>query len=153
MVAGGTITALDPDTRTAKLDVWVDKTEAPVSTIYSEDIAAGAVGTDELALHVERPELVVEEGSPEYIEKDVVQALRQLLTDAGIAPSDISFLAYSTTQVTNALLAIAMLGCGIWFVATQAWLPFWLLLIPPQRNTELPMPDTKAIESEAKTLD
>jgi hypothetical protein len=34
---------------TVALDVWVDKTEAPVTTVYSEDIAAGAVGTDELA--------------------------------------------------------------------------------------------------------
>lgn len=34
---------------TVALDVWADKTDAPVSTIYSEDIAAGAVGTDELA--------------------------------------------------------------------------------------------------------
>jgi hypothetical protein len=34
---------------TVALDVWADKVEAPVSTVYSEDIAAGAVGTDELA--------------------------------------------------------------------------------------------------------
>jgi hypothetical protein len=31
------------------LEAWVDKTDAPVSVVYSEDIAPGAVGTDELA--------------------------------------------------------------------------------------------------------
>jgi len=35
---------------------------------------------------------------------------------------------FSGQHMLNALLAIAMLGCGIWFVATQAWLPFWLML-------------------------
>jgi NAD(P) transhydrogenase subunit beta len=35
---------------------------------------------------------------------------------------------FSGQHMLNALLAIAMLGCGVWFVATQAWLPFWLML-------------------------
>jgi N-methylhydantoinase A/oxoprolinase/acetone carboxylase beta subunit len=38
------------------------------------------------------------------VAEGVVQALRQLLTGSSIGPSGISFLAYSTTQVTNALL-------------------------------------------------
>jgi len=38
------------------------------------------------------------------VAEGVMQALRQLLAEARIGPEDISFLAYSTTQVTNALL-------------------------------------------------
>jgi NAD(P) transhydrogenase subunit beta len=30
-------------------------------------------------------------------------------------------------QLFNLLMAIAMVGCGLWFVATQAWLPFILM--------------------------
>ena len=30
-------------------------------------------------------------------------------------------------QLFNLLMAIAMIGCGLWFVATQAWLPFILM--------------------------
>ena len=30
-------------------------------------------------------------------------------------------------QLFNLLMAIAMIGCGLWFVATQAWLPFVLM--------------------------
>jgi len=35
---------------------------------------------------------------------------------------------FSGQHVLNLALAIAMLACGIWFVATQAWMPFWLML-------------------------
>jgi NAD(P) transhydrogenase subunit beta len=30
-------------------------------------------------------------------------------------------------QLFNLIMAIAMIGCGLWFVATQAWLPFILM--------------------------
>ena len=30
-------------------------------------------------------------------------------------------------QMFNLIMAIAMIGCGLWFVATQAWLPFILM--------------------------
>ena len=54
------------------------------------------------------------------VAEGVVQALRQLLGGSGISPDQVSFLAYSTTQVTNALLegdvapvGIVCLGSGM----------------------------------------
>jgi len=54
------------------------------------------------------------------VAEGVVDALRVLLRESGIAPSDITFLAYSTTQITNALLegdvatvGIVALGAGM----------------------------------------
>src|SRR5574340_1241869 len=54
------------------------------------------------------------------VAEGVVEALRVLLRESGLAPSDISFLAYSTTQITNALLegdaapvGIVALGTGV----------------------------------------
>lgn len=35
---------------------------------------------------------------------------------------------FSGQHLLNLLLAIAMIGCGAWFVATQQWLPFWAML-------------------------
>ncbi len=32
-------------------------------------------------------------------------------------------------HLLNLALALVMLGCGLWFFATQAWLPFWLMTI------------------------
>ncbi len=32
-------------------------------------------------------------------------------------------------HLLNLVLALVMLGCGLWFFATQAWLPFWLMTI------------------------
>jgi NAD(P) transhydrogenase subunit beta len=32
-------------------------------------------------------------------------------------------------HLLNLLLALIMLACGLWFFATQAWLPFWLMTI------------------------
>lgn len=34
---------------------------------------------------------------------------------------------FSGQQLFNLIMAIAMIGCGLWFVATQAWLPFILM--------------------------
>jgi N-methylhydantoinase A/oxoprolinase/acetone carboxylase beta subunit len=54
------------------------------------------------------------------VAEGVVEVLRVLLRESSIAPSDITFLAYSTTQITNALLegdvatvGIVALGAGM----------------------------------------
>ncbi len=36
---------------------------------------------------------------------------------------------FSGQHMVNLLLAIAMLACGLWFMATQAWLPFIIMTI------------------------
>jgi NAD(P) transhydrogenase subunit beta len=35
---------------------------------------------------------------------------------------------FSGQHLLNLALGVAMIGCGIWFVATLDWLPFWLML-------------------------
>jgi NAD(P) transhydrogenase subunit beta len=35
---------------------------------------------------------------------------------------------FSGQHMLNLVLALAMLGCGLWFVVTLDWLPFWLML-------------------------
>jgi len=47
------------------------------------------------------------------VAEGVVDALRVLLGESGILPADISFLAYSTTQITNALLEGDVAAVGI----------------------------------------
>jgi N-methylhydantoinase A/oxoprolinase/acetone carboxylase beta subunit len=47
------------------------------------------------------------------VAEGVVEALRLLLGESAIAPSDVSFLAYSTTQITNALLEGDVAPVGI----------------------------------------
>ena len=36
---------------------------------------------------------------------------------------------FSGQHMVNLVLALAMLGCGLWFMATQAWLPFIVMTI------------------------
>ena len=36
---------------------------------------------------------------------------------------------FSGQHMLNLILGLAMIGFGLWFVATQEWLPFWLMLI------------------------
>ena len=35
---------------------------------------------------------------------------------------------FSGQHLLNLALALVMIGAGLWFVATQAWLPFWIML-------------------------
>jgi len=35
---------------------------------------------------------------------------------------------FSGQHLLNLALGVAMIGCGIWFVVTRDWLPFWLML-------------------------
>ncbi|MFN7346668.1 MAG: NAD(P)(+) transhydrogenase (Re/Si-specific) subunit beta [Betaproteobacteria bacterium] len=35
---------------------------------------------------------------------------------------------FSGQHLLNLVLGVAMIGCGIWFVVTLDWLPFWLML-------------------------
>ncbi|MBI5631330.1 MAG: hypothetical protein HY921_10665 [Elusimicrobia bacterium] len=51
--------------------------------------------------------------APEGVSLGIVHALRQILKDGGVAPGDVSRVAYSTTQVTNALLEGDVCSVGI----------------------------------------
>jgi NAD(P) transhydrogenase subunit beta len=35
---------------------------------------------------------------------------------------------FAGQHMLNLVLALVMIGCGLWFVATQQWLPFWIML-------------------------
>jgi N-methylhydantoinase A/oxoprolinase/acetone carboxylase beta subunit len=77
---------------------------------YRIGIDVGGTFTHAIALEARGLELVAQSKVPTThrsgrgVAEGVVQALRQLLAGSGVTPADISFLAYSTTQVTNALL-------------------------------------------------
>ncbi len=54
------------------------------------------------------------------VSEGVIEALRRLLAESGISPGDVVFVAYSTTQITNALLegnvaevGIVAIGSGV----------------------------------------
>ncbi|MFB3881025.1 MAG: hydantoinase/oxoprolinase family protein [Armatimonadota bacterium] len=98
---------------------------------YRIGIDVGGTFTHAIALEARSLELVGQSKVPTTHRSDrgvaegVVQALRRLLADARIAPSEISFLAYSTTQVTNALLEgdvepVGILAVGAGFEGRRA---------------------------------
>ncbi len=77
---------------------------------YRIGIDVGGTFTHAIALEASGLQLIAQSKVPTThrsrrgVAEGVVQALRELLAGSGISPGEISFLAYSTTQVTNALL-------------------------------------------------
>jgi N-methylhydantoinase A len=87
-----------------------------VGGTFTHAVAVDA-GTFELAAQAK---VATTHRASKGVAEGVVEALRQLLRDSGIGPPDIGFLAYSTTQVTNALLegdvspvGIVTIGSGL----------------------------------------
>lgn len=93
---------------------------------YRIGIDVGGTFTHAVALAAPRLQLVAQakvpttHRAPRGVAEGVIQALRLLLAEANLDPQQIEFLAYSTTQVTNALLegdvapvGIAATGSGI----------------------------------------
>jgi len=75
------------------------------------------------------------------VAEGVVQALRALLESSGISPTQVDFLAYSTTQITNALLegdvaavGIIAIGAGLEGRRTQSETRFGDLELAPGRS-------------------
>ncbi len=86
---------------------------------YRIGIDVGGTFTHAVALEARSLELTAQAKVPTTHRADrgvaegVVQALRILLGESGITPEGVSFLAYSTTQVTNALLEGDVARVGI----------------------------------------
>jgi N-methylhydantoinase A len=65
------------------------------------DVVAIDAATRELVASVKVPST---HDAPEGVAAGIVEGIRRLLRDSGVAPGDVAFIAHSTTQATNALL-------------------------------------------------
>jgi len=98
---------------------------------YRIGIDVGGTFTHAVALETRALELAAQVKVPTThraargVAEGVVQALRALLASSGISPGEVDFLAYSTTQVTNALLEgdvapVGILAIGSWLEGRRA---------------------------------
>ncbi len=77
---------------------------------YRIGIDVGGTFTHAVALDAATFELVAQVKVPTThyaargVSEGVIEALRRLLAESGLSPAEIVFVAYSTTQITNALL-------------------------------------------------
>ena len=90
---------------------------------YRIGIDVGGTFTHAVALDASSYALLAQAKTPTThyaargVSEGVVQALRLLLASSGLSPADAVFVAYSTTQITNALLegdcaTVGIVGIG-----------------------------------------
>src|SRR5436189_6360097 len=68
---------------------------------------------------VDRYSVLTTHSDPRGVAKGVVEVFRNVLERSGVAPTDVIFLAHSTTQATNALLEGDVANVGVVGMATR----------------------------------
>lgn len=102
-------------------------------------IDVGGTFTDVVVIDQQTRELVGQlklpttHGAREGVALGIVSALEQALTRFGLLPEDVTFIAHSTTQATNALLegdvaTVAVIGVG---AGVEGWLARRATRVPP----------------------
>jgi N-methylhydantoinase A/oxoprolinase/acetone carboxylase beta subunit len=100
-------------------------------------VDVGGTFTDVVAIDAQTRELVARikvpttHGAPEGVAAGIVEGITRLLREHGVSPSDVAFIAHSTTQATNALLegdtaTVGVLGLThspAWFGRMQVRFP------------------------------
>ena len=73
-------------------------------------VDVGGTFTDVVAIDAARSALVARvkvpttHNAPEGVAAGIIEGIRRMLRESGVAPADVAFIAHSTTQATNALL-------------------------------------------------